>query len=161
MFRITKKPKPLVLLILDGWGFAEAGSGNAITRASPTNFNSFWFSYPHSLLVASGQAVGLPDGIFGNSEVGHLNLGAGRVVYQDLLRVNNAIADGTFFQNDAFLDAIAHINKFSSNIHLMGLVGLGAVHSDIGHLHALLYLLKRSQVPASRIKLHFFTDGRD
>ena len=161
MLRITQKPKPTVICILDGWGVSQDSPGNAITRANPANFNSFWFSYPHTLLVASGQAVGLPEGHVGNSEVGHLNLGAGRVVFQDLLRVNNAIADGTFFENDAFLDAIAHINKFSSNIHLMGLVGLGAVHSDIGHLHALLYLLKRSQVPASRIKLHFFTDGRD
>lgn len=161
MLRITQKPKPLVLLILDGWGFADAGPGNAITRANPANFNNLWFSYPHTLLVASGQAVGLPDGIFGNSEVGHINLGAGRVVFQDLLRLNNAIADGSFFQNPAFLTALEHINKNNSNIHLMGLVGLGAVHSDTNHLLSLLSFLKRNNIPSSKIKIHLFTDGRD
>lgn len=161
MLRITQKPRPLVLLILDGWGFADPGPGNAITRAAPTNFNNYWFSYPHTLLVASGQAVGLPDGIFGNSEVGHINLGAGRVVFQDLLRLNNAIADGSFFENSAFLAALGHIDKNNSNIHLMGLVGLGAVHSDISHLHSLLAFLKKNNVAESRIKLHIFTDGRD
>ncbi len=161
MLRVTQKPKPLVLVILDGWGVSQDSPGNAITRAIPKNFNNFWFSYPHALLVASGQAVGLPEGHVGNSEVGHINLGAGRVVFQDLLRVNNAIADGTFFENEAFLSAINHINKYNSNIHLMGLVGLGAVHSDISHVYALLALLKRSKIPSSRIKLHLFTDGRD
>ncbi len=161
MLRITGKPRPIMLLILDGWGFADPGPGNAITQASPKNFNEFWFSYPHTLLVASGQAVGLPDGIFGNSEVGHINLGAGRVVFQDLLRLNNAIADGSFFQNEAFLLALDHINKNSSNVHLIGLVGLGAVHSEISHLYSLLTFLKMNKIPASRIKIHVFTDGRD
>lgn len=161
MLRVTEKPKPLVLCVLDGWGVSQDSPGNAITRANPANFNDLWFSYPHALLVASGQAVGLPEGHVGNSEVGHINLGAGRVVFQDLLRVNNAIADGTFFENEAFLGAINHINKNGSNIHLMGLVGLGAVHSEMGHLYALLSLLKRNKIPASRVKLHLFTDGRD
>lgn len=161
MFRITQKPKPLVLLILDGWGFAEPGPGNAITRANPQHFNNLWFSYPHSLLVASGQAVGLPDGIFGNSEVGHINLGAGRVVFQDLLRLNNAIADGSFFENDAFLNALEHVTKHSSTIHLMGLIGLGAVHSETSHLYSLLTFLKKNNVSQSKIKIHIFTDGRD
>src|SRR3989344_7621137 len=156
MLRVTQKPKPLLLLILDGWGFADPGPGNAITRAAPTNFNNFWFSYPHALLVASGQAVGLPDGIFGNSEVGHINLGAGRVVFQDLLRLNNAIADGSFYQNEAFLGALKHINKNNSNIHLMGLIGLGAVHSEISHLYSLLTFLQRNKVPGSRVKIHLF-----
>lgn len=161
MLRITTKPRPLVLCILDGWGIADAGPGNAITLANPQNFNDFWFSYPHTLLVASGQAVGLPDGIFGNSEVGHINLGAGRVVFQDLLRLNNAIADGTFFENEAFLQVLDHVNKNGTNIHLIGLVGLGAVHSDISHLYSLLSFLQRNKIPPSRIKLHLFTDGRD
>lgn len=161
MLLVTQKPKPIVLCILDGWGFAQAGPGNAITRSNPSNFNDLWFSYPHSLLVASGQAVGLPDGIFGNSEVGHINLGAGRVVFQDLLRLNNSIADGSFYQNEAFLGALKHINKNNSNIHLMGLVGLGAVHSEIGHLYSLLSFLQRNKIPGSRIKIHLFTDGRD
>ena len=154
MLRVTQKPKPIVLVILDGWGIAQDSPGNAITRANPKNFNNLWFSFPHALLVASGQAVGLPQGHVGNSEVGHINLGAGRVVFQDLLRVNNAIADGTFFENEAFQQAIEHINKNSSNIHLIGLVGLGAVHSEIGHLYALLALLKKQNIPSSRIKLH-------
>src|SRR3989344_8199444 len=127
MLRLIQKPNPVVLCILDGWGISQDSVGNAITRASPTNFNNMWFSYPHTLLVASGQAVGLPEGQVGNSEVGHINLGAGRVVFQDLLRVNNAIADGSFFENEAFLKAISHIKKNNSNIHLLGLAGLGAV----------------------------------
>ncbi len=161
MLRVTQKPKPIVLLILDGWGFADPGPGNAITQANPHNFNDLWFSYPHTLLVASGQAVGLPDGIFGNSEVGHINLGAGRVVFQDLLRLNNAIADGTFYQNEAFLGAIEHISKNGSNIHLMGLVGLGAVHSETSHLYSLLTLCQKNKIASSKIKIHLFTDGRD
>lgn len=161
MFRVTQRPNPIILLILDGWGVSHDSPGNAITRANPKNFNNLWFSFPHSLLVASGQAVGLPEGHVGNSEVGHINLGAGRVVFQDLLRVNNAIADGSFFDNEAFLNAIEHINKNNSNIHLIGLTGLGAVHSEIGHLYALLQLLKKNNIPSSRVKLHIFTDGRD
>src|SRR3989442_14068311 len=121
MFRISQKPKPLVLCILDGWGIAQDSEGNAITRANPTNFNSLWFSYPHALLVASGHAVGLPEGKVGNSEVGHLNLGAGRIVLQDVLRINTSIADGTFYENETFLKAIEHSKKHGANIHLMGL----------------------------------------
>src|SRR3989344_8705869 len=161
MLRVTQKPKPIVLVILDGWGIAQDSPGNAITRANPKNFNNLWFSFPHALLVASGQAVGLPQGHVGNSEVGHINLGAGRVVFQDLLRVNNAIADGSFFENEAFDGAIKHVVANNSNIHLMGLVGLGMVHSDVDHLFALLQLLKKNNIPSFRIKLHLFTDGRD
>lgn len=161
MLRINTKPTLLVLCILDGWGIAKDNPGNAITRAPSTNFNNLWFSYPHTLLIANGTAVGLPEGQVGNSEVGHLNLGAGRIVFQDLLRINTAIADGTFYENEAFLNAIGHVKKNSSNIHLMGLIGLGAVHSDIEHLYALLRLFKKEGIPASRIKLHLFTDGRD
>lgn len=161
MLRITQKPRPLLLLILDGWGIAEPGIGNAVARANPANFTNLWFSYPHTQLVASGQAVGLPEGIFGNSEVGHINLGAGRVVFQDLLRLNNAIADGSFFQNKAFTGALEHANKNNSNIHLMGLTGLGAVHSEISHLYSLLIFFKKNNIPPSRVKIHIFTDGRD
>lgn len=161
MFRLHQKPKPLVLCILDGWGVAHDSPGNAITQANPKKFNSLWFSYPHSLLVASGQAVGLPEGQVGNSEVGHINLGAGRVVFQALLRINTAIADGTFYENQAFLDAVEHINKFGSNIHLMGLVGFGSVHSEVEHLYALLAFFKKRGIPGSRVKVHLFTDGRD
>lgn len=161
MFRLNSKPKIIVLCILDGWGVSQDDPGNAITQAQPSCFNELWFSYPHTILVANGQAVGLPEGQVGNSEVGHINLGAGRIVFQDLLRINTAIADGTFYQNQAFLNAIDHIIKNNSNVHLMGLVGYGAVHSDIAHLYAILQILKKSQIPQSRIKLHLFTDGRD
>ncbi|MBI4037773.1 2,3-bisphosphoglycerate-independent phosphoglycerate mutase [Candidatus Curtissbacteria bacterium] len=161
MFKIQEKPKPLILCILDGWGVSQDSPGNAITRANPINFNSFWFSFPHTLLIASGQAVGLPEGQVGNSEVGHLNLGAGRVVFQDLLRINTAIADATFYENQSFLDAVAHIKEHGSNIHLMGLAGLGSVHSQIEHLYALLSFIKKQQLPASKVKIHIFTDGRD
>jgi len=161
MYKVSQKPKPLVLCILDGWGVSQDNPGNAITKANAQNFNNLWFSYPHSLLVASGQAVGLPEGKVGNSEVGHLNLGAGRIVLQDVLRIATSIADGTFYENEAILKAIDHIKKNSSNINLMGLVGLGTVHSDIEHLYALLRLFKKEAIPASRINLHLFTDGRD
>lgn len=161
MIRLATKPKPLILCILDGWGVAQDNPGNAITRAGCSNFNNLWFSFPHTVLVANGQAVGLPEGQVGNSEVGHINLGTGRIVFQDVLRVSTAIADGSFYENEAFLKAIEHIGANSSNIHLIGLVGLGAVHSDMDHLYALLRLLQKESVPASRVKLHVFTDGRD
>ena len=161
MFAITQKPKPIVLCVLDGWGIAQDSRGNAITHASCKNINQLWFSFPHALLVTSGQSVGLPEGHVGNSEVGHINLGAGRIVFQDILRVNMSIADGTFYENDAFLKAIEHIGRYGSNIHLMGLTGLGSVHSDMEHIYALLRMIKKEHVPSSRIKLHIFTDGRD
>ncbi len=161
MFKLNTVPKVLVLCILDGWGVTQDNKGNAITQAHATNFNSLWFSYPHTILVANGQAVGLPEGQVGNSEVGHLNLGAGRIVFQDLLRINTAILDGSFDENPAFLKAIEHIQKNSSNIHVMGLVGLGGVHSETEHMFAILRLLKKQKIPSSRIKIHLFTDGRD
>lgn len=161
MLRITQKPNPIVLCILDGWGVSRDSPGNAITRANPINFNKLWFSYPHSLLVASGQAVGLPEGQVGNSEVGHLNLGAGRVVFQDLLRINNAIADGSFFENKSILEAASHTYKNKSNIHIMGLVGLGTVHSNVEHLYSILSILQKNKISPDRIFLHLFTDGRD
>ena len=97
MLKVTQNPKPLVLVILDGWGIAQDSRGNAITRANCTNFNGLWFSFPHALLVTAGQSVGLPEGQVGNSEVGHLNLGAGRIVFQDLFLINISISDGTFY----------------------------------------------------------------
>lgn len=154
-------PKPLVLLILDGWGMAPHNRGNAITGANPTTFNQLWSSYPHTYLTTTGGAVGLPEGFVGNSEVGHQNLGAGKIVLQDLARINLAIENGTFFQNNAFLAAANHIKAENSNIHLVGLFGLGSVHANTGHLFALLQFLKQQQIPSSRIKIHLFTDGRD
>ncbi len=151
--------KPVVLLILDGWGLAPAGPGNAITQASLPNYNRLWFSYPHTRLQASGEPVGLPHGERGNSETGHLNLGAGRIVYQDLPRINMSIADGSFFKNPAFLKACEHVKKNNSSLHLMGLIGQGGVHSSNEHLFALIHLAK--EVSVQKLFLHLFTDGRD
>jgi 2,3-bisphosphoglycerate-independent phosphoglycerate mutase len=152
-------PKPVVLIILDGWGIAPPGPGNAVTLAKTPNMNKYWSVYPHALLSASGESVGLPKGEKGNSETGHLNLGAGRIVFQDLPRINLSIADGSFFENSAFKISIEHVKKSQSNFHLLGLIGAGGVHSSIEHLFALLHLLKDNQVP--NVYLHLFTDGRD
>lgn len=161
MLKIISKPKPLILCILDGWGIAPHNPGNAISLAQPVNFNSLWFSYPHTILLTSGQSVGLPAAEAGNSEVGHLNLGAGRIVFQDLLRINLAITNGSFFENEAFLKACKHRETNDSRIHLMGLVSPGVVHSEIKHLYALLKLLQQESINPSKIKIHLFTDGRD
>jgi len=150
---------PLVLIILDGWGIAPEGPGNAVKLANTPNFNSFWAGYPHTQLLASGESVGLPKNEVGNSETGHLNLGAGRIIYQDLPRINLAIADGSFFKNETFLKAVDHVRKNKSCLHLMGLVGSGGVHSNIEHLYALLRLAKEEKI--EDVYLHLFTDGRD
>ena len=144
---------------MDGWGSAPPSPGNAITLANPITLNSLWASYPHTLLSASGESVGIPRGEPGNTEAGHLNLGAGRIVYQDLPRINLAIAEGSFFKNEVFLEAIAHARTYNSNLHLMGLVGAGGVHSNVEHLYGLLRLAREQQF--TRVYLHVFTDGRD
>lgn len=156
--------KPVVLIVLDGWGLAPPGPGNAISLAKLTHIPSLWASYPHTQLAASGEAVGLPAGEDGNTETGHINIGAGRVVYQDLPRINMAIADGSFFTNDAFLGAIKYAHEHTSNLHLMGLISDAGVHSNREHLWALLQLLKQYQMANQcecRAFLHLFTDGRD
>ncbi|OGM18234.1 phosphoglycerate mutase (2,3-diphosphoglycerate-independent) [Candidatus Woesebacteria bacterium RIFCSPHIGHO2_01_FULL_37_10] len=152
-------PKFVVILILDGWGIASAGAGNAISLANTVNFNKFMASYPHSQLSASGEAVGLPRGEDGNTETGHLNLGAGRIVYQDLERINMAIADGTFFDNKVLIGAIDHAVKNKSKLHIMGLLGAAGVHSNIEHLYALIHLAHLKNFKS--LYLHLFTDGRD
>ena len=151
--------KSVVLIILDGWGLALAGPGNAISQASLPIYNKLWVSFPHARLTASGEPVGLPHGERGNSQTGHLNLGAGRIVYQDLPRINMNIADGSFFKNQAFLAALDHVKDNNSNLHLMGLVGQGGVHSSNEHLFALLHLTSESGI--KNLFLHLFTDGRD
>lgn len=151
--------RPAVLIIMDGWGIAPAGAGNAVSLAKLTYLSKFWMNYPHGKLAASGEAVGLPKGEDGNTETGHLNLGAGRVVYQDLPRINMAIADGSFYQNEAFLSSISHAEGHLSNIHIIGLVGSGGVHSNIEHLFALLWFFKHANF--SRVYVHIITDGRD
>lgn len=161
MLKITQKVKPLILCILDGWGIASDSPANAITRANPINFNGLWFSYPHTYLATNGKTVGLPEDQVGNSEVGHLNLGAGKIVLQDVLKINLAIENGSFFENDALLGAIDHASRNNSNMHVLGLVGPGQVHSDINHMFATLIMIKEAKFPAERVKIHLFTDGRD
>jgi 2,3-bisphosphoglycerate-independent phosphoglycerate mutase len=150
----------VALVILDGWGCAPPGPGNAVELASTPVFDDLWARYPHTTLSASGLDVGLPDGQMGNSEVGHLTIGAGRVVYQDLVRVNQAIADGSFYANEALRGAFARARERGGNVHLLGLVSYGGVHSHIDHLRALLELARREGM-AERTFVHAFTDGRD
>jgi 2,3-bisphosphoglycerate-independent phosphoglycerate mutase len=149
----------VALVVLDGWGLAPPGPGNAISLASTPVFDSLWDSYPHTQLKASGEAVGLPAGQMGNSEVGHLNLGAGAVVKQDLVRIDEAIADGTFFENEALRNACAVARDGGRGLHLIGLVSGGGVHSSLGHLRACIELAARERVP--ELVLHALTDGRD
>ncbi|OGG17336.1 phosphoglycerate mutase (2,3-diphosphoglycerate-independent) [Candidatus Gottesmanbacteria bacterium RIFCSPHIGHO2_02_FULL_39_14] len=149
----------VVLLVIDGWGIAPKGPGNAISLANIPFYRQLIKDFPHGQLEASGENVGLPRGEDGNTETGHLNIGAGYIVPQDLQRINFSIADGSFFQNRAFLQALDHARKYESNLHLLGLIGAGGVHSNIEHLLALLQLLKEQDF--TRVYLHLITDGRD
>ena len=143
---------PLVaLVILDGWGLAPPGPGNAVELAHTPVFDRLWAEYPHTTLQASGEAVGLPPGQMGNSEVGHLTIGSGRVLFQDLMRVNKSIEDGSFFENPALVGAFER----GENVHLLGLVSYGGVHSHMDHLKALL------RFAPEKTWIHAFTDGRD
>lgn len=151
--------RPVMLIILDGWGIGDDYPGNAIKLANTPNFDRLMSQNPNSTLDASGLEVGLPKGQMGNSEVGHLNIGAGRVVYQELPRISNAIEDGSFYEKKEFLDAIRFAKKNNSKIHLMGLVSDGGVHSHIEHLYGLLELMKRNN--QEEVFIHVFLDGRD
>jgi 2,3-bisphosphoglycerate-independent phosphoglycerate mutase len=152
---------PLVaLIILDGWGCAPLGPGNAVELAETPVFDGLWARFPHTTLEASGEAVGLPHGQMGNSEVGHLTIGAGRVVYQDLVRINKAITDGSFFENEALVAAFDRARERGGDVHLLGLASYGGVHSHIDHLRALLELARRQSME-QRTHVHTFTDGRD
>ena len=152
---------PLVtLVVLDGWGLAPAGPGNAVELASTPVFDGLWAAFPHTTLAASGEAVGLPEGQMGNSEVGHLTIGSGRVLFQDLMRVNVAVRDGTIFENAALRAAFARARERGGDVHLLGLVSRGGVHSHLDHLLALLELARREGM-ADRTWIHAFTDGRD
>lgn len=156
---MTASNKPLVLVILDGWGISSRVEDNAIARANTPNYKSFLAEYPHCALVCSGEDVGLPEGQMGNSEVGHLNIGAGRVVYQELTRITRAIRDGSFFKNEVLLDAVNHAKKDNKALHLMGLLSDGGVHSHINHLFALLDLAAQENMRT--VFVHAFLDGRD
>jgi len=151
--------RPVVLVVLDGWGAAPPGPGNAVSLARTPVFDRLTAGCPHGVLDASGPAVGLPPGQMGNSEVGHLNIGAGRVVYQDLTRITQAIADGSFFENRVLRQACAKAVGRGRRLHLMGLVSGGGVHSDLGHLKACLELARREKV--RDVVVHAFLDGRD
>lgn len=156
-----KRPKPFVLIVLDGLGVAPPGPGNAVTLAKTKNLDQYWFKYPHCYLHASGSAVGLPSGTNGNSEVGHMNIGAGKVVFQELPRIDNAIANDTFYSNQKLVDAVTYIKKTKGKLHLMGLVSQGKVHSSLDHLYALLRLCKEQGLHGRDVAIHAFTDGRD
>ena len=152
--------KPITaLIILDGFGYREEKPYNAILTDGAKNFMRLWNAYPHTLIGASGMDVGLPDGQMGNSEVGHTNIGAGRIVYQELTRISKAIRDGDFFENPAFLRAIENCKAHDSSLHLMGLCSDGGVHSHLEHLYALVELAKRSGL--KKVYVHCFMDGRD
>jgi 2,3-bisphosphoglycerate-independent phosphoglycerate mutase len=152
-------PKPVVLAILDGWGVAPDSEGNAITRAKTPNYDRFIKEYPAMTLYASGNEVGLSFGEMGNSEVGHLNIGAGRVYYQTLPRINKSINDESFFENEGFLQALDQVKKNRSSMHLIGLISPGNVHASDKHCYALLELAKRHKI--KKVYLHVILDGRD
>lgn len=151
--------KKTLLVILDGWGMGENYDGNAILQASTPTVDSLLEKYPHSQLIASGEDVGLPVGQMGNSEVGHLNIGAGRVIYQDLTRINKEIESGNFCKNKPILDLIQKTRDSGKNLHLIGLVSKGGVHSHINHLYALLEMCKGENM--DRVYIHVILDGRD
>jgi 2,3-bisphosphoglycerate-independent phosphoglycerate mutase len=151
--------KRVLLIVLDGWGINKNKDGNAIAAAKAPVYTGLIAEYPHTELQASGEAVGLPEGQMGNSEVGHLNLGAGRVVYQDSTRISKAIRDGEFFQNPVLLSAIASAKKSGANLHLMGLLSDGGVHSRLDHIFAMFDLVKSQGI--SNVFFHAFLDGRD
>ena len=154
----TSPRGPVVLIVMDGWGLAPPSPHNAIACARTPVFDALWAGRPHARLKAHGRAVGLPETQMGNSEVGHLNLGAGRVVPQDIVRIDEAIEDGSFAANPAFAEAIARIKARGGRAHLLGLCSPGGVHSSLGHLYALVDLLAASGLA---VRLHAITDGRD
>jgi 2,3-bisphosphoglycerate-independent phosphoglycerate mutase len=155
----AKVPRPIVLVILDGWGIKEDYGGNAVTQANTPTMDKITAEYPATTLRASGESVGLPWGEVGNSEVGHLSLGLGRIIYQDLPRINKEIIEGSFYRNSAFLKAIQHVKKNNSKLHLLGLISDGGVHATIDHLYALLLLCEKYQL--EKVFIHAILDGRD
>jgi 2,3-bisphosphoglycerate-independent phosphoglycerate mutase len=153
------RPRPFVLIVMDGWGINPRKEGNAIALARTPNLDKLAKSWPHTAVRTSGEAVGLPEGQMGNSEVGHQNIGAGKRVLQDYSRVNESIKDGSFFQNPALLKAVEHVKKNGSRLHICGLLGNGGVHAHETHLEALLGLANMHDI--EHVYIHSFTDGRD
>ena len=155
----TMKKRPIVLCILDGYGISDKIEGNAVKLANTPNLDDLMAMYPTTTIKACGNPVGLPEGQMGNSEVGHLNIGAGRTVYQSLTLINKAVEDGTFFTNEKLLNAINHAKKNNSKFHIMGLLSNGGVHSSNEHIYALLEMAKREGL--ENVYVHAFLDGRD
>ena len=156
---MAEEKSPLALIILDGWGISERNEGNAIATAETPNYDNLLATFPHTKLGASGEDVGLPDGQMGNSEVGHLNIGAGRIVYQEFTRISKAIREGAFFNNDILSNAISRAKAGGNALHLIGLLSDGGVHSHITHLYALLEMAKNHSL--EKVYVHALLDGRD
>jgi len=154
--KISKR-KHVALIVLDGWGYREEKENNAIAEAKTPFFDHLWGEYPHSLLEASGLAVGLPEGQMGNSEVGHTTIGAGKIVYTDLVRISLAAKNGEFDTNETFKKLFAHAFKNNSTLHLLGLIGPGGVHAHSEHLYEILKAAKRAGL--KDVAIHVFTDG--
>src|SRR5690554_5574222 len=151
--------KKVLLMILDGWGIASNKEVSAVDKANTPFIDGLYRRYPNSRLEASGLAVGLPEGQMGNSEVGHMNIGAGRVVYQDLVKVNKAFVEGTLSDNKVLQDAFEHAQKQGKKLHLIGLVSNGGVHAHIDHLKGLISLAHKKGI--GQVYVHAFMDGRD
>ena len=151
--------KKALLMILDGWGIGNKGKGDVIFNTPTPYIDSLWENYPCSQLLASGENVGLPDGQMGNSEVGHLNIGAGRIVYQDLVKINRACADGSILKNKEIVNAYEYALNNGKNVHLMGLTSNGGVHSSLDHLFKLVEIGKEYGIAHTYV--HCFMDGRD
>src|SRR3989344_5071999 len=151
--------KPIVLAVLDGWGYSKQKLGNAILNAKTPNIDSIQQNYPSLLLQASGKAAGMTWGESGNSEVGHLTIGAGRVVFQYLSRITKAISSGEFFENDMLKKSVSHVKVNNSTLHLVGLLTSGSVHAYLAHLFALIDLAAKNEI--KNLKIHIFTDGKD
>lgn len=159
--KILKRPRPMVLIILDGFGLAPPYIGNSVTNGELLVFNRLMQGFAHGQLHASGSAVGLPHNIIGNSEVGHINIGAGSIVFQTLPRINSAITNETYYINETILEGIEHCKKNNSNFHIMGLASNGNVHSTLEHLFATFTLIEKAKFNKSKVFIHCFTDGRD
>lgn len=156
----TNSPtKQSVLIVLDGWGYREDPTHNAIAAAKTPNFNKYWTTYPHTLLEASGLAVGLPEGQMGNSEIGHTTIGAGKTIDTDLVRIKKAIDTGEYEKNPAFQELFNHVKQHNSTLHVQGLIGEGGVHSHSDHLFAFMRAAKKAGI--KKVAIHVFTDGRD
>src|SRR6266702_5810211 len=152
---MTKRPRPIVLTVLDGWGYRAETEGNAIAAARKPTYDRLLHEYPNTLIQTSGPAVGLPEGQMGNSEVGHLNIGAGRVVLMDVTRIDRMIESGEFFRHPALLDSMRHAR--TRRLHLLGLASQGGVHSQLTHLYALLEMDRKESL--EDVCMHCFTDG--